>query len=202
MNMEGNQGGFMIRTRLIMMTLLICTTMLTGVSPSAADELKYKRSIETYTMPDVTLVDQNNKRVKLKDLINSNKPVVVDFIYGTCTTICPVLSAGYSNLQQKLGDGSSKVQLISISIDPENDTPKVMKEYLKRYRAKTGWDFLTGSHEDIDKVMHAFNAYIPNKMYHYPLNLIRNPKDGKWVRIFGLTSTSEFMNEYKKVGGI
>jgi protein SCO1/2 len=153
-------------------------------------------------MPDVTLINQDGKRVKFKNLINSDKPVVVDFIYGTCTTICPVLSAGYVNLQRKLGPNSANVHLISISIDPENDTPKVMKEYLKRYRAQPGWDFFTGSRADIDKVMRAFDAYIPNKMYHYPLTLIRDPKDGKWVRVFGLTSTSEFMNEYKKVGGI
>ncbi len=192
----------MTPTRLIMLILLTLTFLPLVVAPTSAEELKYRRSIESYTIPDVTLVNQDGARVKLKNLITSDKPVVVDFIYGTCTTICPVLSAGYANLQHKLGEGSSKVQLISISIDPENDTPKVMKEYLKRYRAKAGWDFLTGSREDIDTVMRAFNAYIPNKMYHYPLNLIRSPKDGKWVRIFGLTSTSEFMNEYKKVGGL
>jgi len=192
----------MIRTNLTSLSLLIFSALLLVVTPSQAEELKYKRTIEKYSMPEVTLVNQNNARVKLKDLISSENPVVVDFIYGTCTTICPVLSAGYSNLQQKLGQGSSKVHLISISIDPENDTPKVMKDYLKRYRAKPGWDFLTGSRGDIDKVMHAFNAYIPNKMYHFPLTIIRNPKDGTWVRIYGLTSTSEFMNEYKKVGGI
>ncbi len=182
--------------------VLLSTILLLTTTTVFAEELKYKRSIENYNIPDVTLINQNGARIKLKNLIAADKPVVIDFIYGTCTTICPVLSAGYSNLQQKLGQNSANVQLISISIDPENDTPKVMKEYLKRYRAKAGWDFLTGSRSDIDKVMHAFDAYIPNKMYHYPLNLIRNPKDGKWVRIFGLTSTSEFMNEYKKVGGI
>jgi len=192
----------MICPRMTFLPLFLFAALLMVVSPSHAEDLKYKRSIETYTMPDVTLVNQNGARVKLKSLVNSDKPVVVDFIYGTCTTICPVLSAGYSNLQRKLGEKSTNVQLISISIDPENDTPKVMKEYLKRYQAKPGWDFLTGSRSDIDKVMHAFDAYIPNKMYHYPLNLIRDPKNGKWVRIFGLTSTSEFMNEYKKVGGI
>lgn len=192
----------MIRFRLTILTLLFSASLLMASAASGAGEPKYKRSIVSYTMPDVTLINQNNARVKLKALIDSDKPVVVDFIYGTCTTICPVLSAGFTSLQQKLGEGSLKVHLISISIDPENDTPKVMKEYLKRYRAKPGWDFLTGSRTDIDKVMHAFNAYIPNKMYHYPLTLIRNPKDGKWVRIFGLTSTSELMNEYKKVGGM
>ncbi|NVN97824.1 MAG: SCO family protein [Geobacteraceae bacterium] len=188
--------------RLTSIFLFLFASVVLVSSPSRAEELKYKRTIENYTMPDVTLVNQNGARVKLRSLITSDKPVVVDFIYGTCTTICPVLSAGFVNLQQKLGPKSSNVQLISISIDPENDTPKVMKEYLQRYRAKAGWDFLTGSRENIDKVMRAFNAYIPNKMSHYPLTLIRNPQDGKWVRIFGLTSSSEFLNEYKKVGGI
>ena len=191
----------MIRCTFIFLLMLVTMSPLASRS-FAAEEAKYKRTIESYTVPDVTLINQNGTRVKLKQLIEGNKPVVVDFIYGTCTTICPVLSAGYSNLQSKLGNNSTNVQLISISIDPENDTPKVMKEYLKRYRAKPGWDFFTGSRADIDKVMHAFNAYISNKMYHYPLNLIRNPRDGKWVRIYGLTSASEFLNEYKKVGGL
>jgi protein SCO1/2 len=188
------------RIVLVLLVLVACLPMATA--PVSAEEIKYKRSIENYSMPDVTLVNQDGKRVKFKSLFNTNKPVVVDFIYGTCTTICPVLSAGYVNLQRKLGPNSGNVHLISISIDPENDTPKVMKEYLKRYRAQPGWDFFTGSRTDIDKVMHAFDAYIPNKMYHYPLTLIRDPKDGRWVRVFGLTSTSEFMNEYKKVGGL
>ena len=193
----------MSRNRLIILFLLFIASLSIVSQTASAGEPKYKRTIESYIMPDVTLVNQNGTRVKFKNLVNnSNKPVVVDFIYGTCTTICPVLSAGYVNLQRKLGQNSTNVHLISISIDPENDTPKVMKEYLKRYRAQPGWDFFTGSRADIDKVMHAFDAYIPNKMYHYPLTLIRDPKNGKWVRVFGLTSTSEFMNEYKKVSDV
>lgn len=192
----------MICIRLTILSLLLLVLPLLAVHPVCAGEPKYKRTIESYTIPDVTLVNQDGKRVRFNSLFNTNKPVVVDFIYGTCTTICPVLSAGYVNLQRKLGPNSSNVHLISVSIDPENDTPKVMKEYLKRYRAVPGWDFFTGSRSDIDKVMHAFDAYIPNKMYHFPLTLLRDPKNGKWVRVFGLTSTSEFMDEYKKVGGL
>jgi len=160
----------------------------------------YKRTVETYTTPDVTLVNQDGAKVKLKTVLESGEPVIVDFIFGTCTTICPVLSAGYANLQVKLPVEAAKVHLISISIDPENDTPKVMHDYLKRYRAKPGWDFLTGKREDIDKVMHAFNAYIPNKMYHYPLTFIRDLKTGQWIRIYGLMSSSEFVAECRKVG--
>lgn len=156
--------------------------------------------METYTMPDVTLVNQDGAKVRLKGLLESGEPIILDFIFGTCTTICPVLSAGFSNLQAKLPPGAPKIHLVSISIDPENDTPKVMRDYLKRYRAKPGWDFFTGRREDVDTVMRAFNAYIPNKMSHYPLTLIRDPKSGKWVRLFGMMSSSEFVAECRKVG--
>lgn len=158
------------------------------------------RTIESYTTPDVTLVNQDGVKVKLKAVLDSGEPVILDFIFGTCTTICPVLSAGYANLQTKMPPGAAKIHLVSISIDPENDTPKVMRDYLKRYRAKPGWDFLTGRREDVDVVMRAFNAYIPNKMSHYPLTMIRDPKTGKWVRIFGMMSSSEFVAECRKVG--
>jgi len=183
------------------MFLLIIPVALTFIAPKAyAESSTYKRTIEKYDIPDVILIDQNGKKVRLNNLMASDKPVVVDFIFGTCTTICPVLSAGYANIQQKLGPDNQKIKLLSISIDPENDSPKVMREYLKRYRAKPGWEFLTGSRADIDKVMLAFNAYIPNKMSHYPLTFIRMPSDGKWIRIFGLLSSSEFMSECQKAG--
>jgi len=159
-------------------------------------EKNYKRSVEKYTMPDVTLVNQDGQKVPFKSLMKSDEPIVVDFIYGTCTTICPVLSVSFLNLQKKLGADNKRPRLISITIDPENDTPKVMKEYLKRFRAQPGWDYLTGSRQDIDIVMKAFNAYIPDKMSHYPLNLIFSPKDDSWVRLFGIMSSKEFLTEY------
>jgi protein SCO1/2 len=178
----------------------MCGILLAAALPAVAAEQRYQRTVEKYDAPDVVLVNQHGAKVRLKELVQSKKPVIIDFIFGTCTTICPILSASYANLQKKLGADSDKVQLVSISIDPENDTPKVMTEYLKRYRAKPGWDFLTGTRADIDKVMYAFNAYIPNKMSHYPLTLIHAPGDDKWVRIFGLMGSSEFLAECQKTG--
>lgn len=194
----------MTRTRLrnaIVPVFLLVIAALILPTALQAESKKYKRTVERYTIPDVVLVNQDGKKVRLASLLNSDQPVVVDFIYGTCTTICPVLSAGYVNLQNKLGASSQKPRLISITIDPENDSPKVMKEYLNRYRAKPGWDFLSGSRADIDAVMKGFNAYIPDKMSHYPLNLIRVPKDGSWVRLYGLLSSREFVEEYQRVAG-
>jgi protein SCO1/2 len=158
---------------------------------------KYKRTIEKYSVPDVTLVNQDGKRINFKTFLNTDKPVILDFIYGTCTTICPVLSIGYSHFQKKMGPDADKVRLVSISIDPDNDTPQVMKEYLQRYNAQEGWDFLTGNREDIIKVMRAFDAYVTNKMNHYPLTILHGPGDENWIRINELLSTSDLMKEYK-----
>jgi len=186
-------------TRLIVLAFLVAS-LISAPPQAVAAERKYQVTTEEITLPDVVLVNQDGKKVRLKTLEKSGRPVIVDFIYGTCTTICPVLSAGYANLQRKLGADSAKVHLVSFSIDPENDSPKVMKEYLKRYQAKPGWDFFTGSRRDIDLVLKSFRSNFRDKMDHKPLTFIHLPSSGKWVRIFGLISTSEFMEECRRAG--
>jgi len=197
-----HNNRFLKYKQVLSLLLVVTISLLLPATPLKAESKKYKRSIEHYTLPDVVLIDQNGKKVRLATLLNSDQPVIVDFIFGTCTTICPVLSAGYLNLQSKLAAAGQKLpRLISVTIDPEHDTPYVMNEYLKRFRAKPGWDFLTGSRADIDAVMKGFNAYIPDKMSHYPINLIRSPKDGSWIRLFGIMSSREFLEEYQSVVG-
>lgn len=183
------------RSVLLIPVMLAClATMVTG------EGKQYQSTRETYAMPDVTLINQDGEKVKFRDLMQSDKPVLVDFIFCTCSTICPVLSAGFVNVQNKLGAETRTVRLVSISIDPENDKPKVMRDYLRRYRAKPGWDFLTGARKDIESVRRAFNSYRENKMSHEPLMFIRTPKGDSWTRIFGITSTEELLAEIKKAG--
>jgi protein SCO1/2 len=184
--------------RFLFVIAIVGLVSVWGVRAMAAGP-GYKRSVVRYTVPDVVLVNQDGVKVRLQSLTESGKPVVLDFIYGTCTTICPVLSAGYTSLQSKLGADTRKMQLISVSIDPEHDTPKVMKGYLKQYRAKPGWDFLTGSREDIDRVMRAFDSYVSDKMFHKQVTFIRAQGPGEWVRIDGLLGSSDLMNEIAKV---
>lgn len=188
-----------ITARLIPPFALVCALIFVLLVCSSAEAAAphYERSITNIEVPDVILVNQNGEKVRLKSFLETNQPVVVDFIYATCTTICPVLSAGFVSIQRKLGPDCDNIRLVSISIDPENDDPAVMKKYLDRYRAQPGWVFLTGSRADINSVMAAFDAYFPNKMSHKPLNFIRSPEDGKWVRLFGLISSKELMAEFQ-----
>ncbi len=194
----------MILRRLILLFFLLAAFSFDfprWEAPAAAGAT-YTKTKEQYPIPDVTLINQDGKKVRLKKILATDKPLLVDFVYTTCTTICPVLSANFVNFQRKKGADAGKIQLVSISIDPENDTPKNMKAYLKRYGAKPGWDFLTGSREDMDKVIRAFNALngtVLNKMDHLPIILIKSPADQRWVRIYGLVGTTELMKEYEEV---
>ena len=104
-------------------------------------------------------------------------------------------------MQRKLGEDAGKVHLISITIDPEHDGPEELQEYLERYRARPGWDFLTGSRGDIDRVMRAFDAYVADKMSHRPLTFVRAPEDGKWVRIEGFAGSADLLAEFRKASG-
>ncbi|MEX1312397.1 MAG: SCO family protein, partial [Candidatus Sulfomarinibacteraceae bacterium] len=155
----------------------------------------------TIEIPDVTLIDQDAREVKLRDLVDSGDVVMVDFIFGTCTTICPILSAGFSNLQRRLGSGPGGPVLISLSIDPEHDTPEILTSYLERYRAQPGWSFLTGDRDDIDVIMHAFDAYVPDKMSHQPVTFIKGNGANQWIKIDGLVSTKDLLAELEKIQG-
>lgn len=159
----------------------------------------YEKSIEEYHIPDVTLLDQNGQEIDIEEYFDTNKPIVLDFIFATCSTICPVLSATFSHFQKELGENHSGVQMVSISIDPDNDSPDVMKEYLARYGARDGWDVLTGKRENVVQVLKGFDAYVANKMDHYPLTLMRAPGSPKWVRLYGLLSAADVKSEYEKL---
>ncbi len=179
--------------------LVTAAALLAGVPLAAAPP--YTTAEITVALPDVALIDQDAQVVKLHELVEGREVVMVDFIFGTCTTICPILSAGFSNLQRRMGSGPGGPTLISVSIDPEHDSPEIMTTYLKRYRAQPGWSFLTGDRDDIDTVMRAFDAYIPNKMSHQPITFIKATAPNQWVRIDGLVSTADLIAELEKIRG-
>lgn len=157
---------------------------------------KYQKTLEAYQLPDITLISQDRVRYKLRDIPKNGKPVALALNYTTCTTVYPLIAAGFANMQRKLGADAQKVWLISISIDPEYDSPELMKEYLRRYRAKPGWDFLTGTRKDVESLMRAMDTFVKDKMdKHMPLTFIWLPGNDKTIRIDGLMGTRDLMAE-------
>ena len=157
----------------------------------------YRRTVTRYEVPDVALVNQDGARVRLPNALAADKPVVLSFFFSTCTTVCPILSASSSALLKTLGAESSEVRVVSIATDPDHDTPEVLRSYRKRFDAGPEWELLTGSREDIDRVLRAFHAYSGNKATHRPLTLLRAPGGDSWVRIDGLIRNSDLVAEYR-----
>jgi protein SCO1/2 len=113
--------------------------------------------------PDFTLIDQDGKRFLSTSL--RGKIVVLDFIYTTCTDVCPLFTANFARLQRQLAtEHRSEVFLISITTDPEIDSPKVLKAYAQRYGADFGnWAFLTGTEAQLKEVWKGFGIRVIHK---------------------------------------
>lgn len=157
----------------------------------------YTEKEALYSVPDVELTDQNGKKVKLQELLKSSEPYALNFIFTTCTTICLILTASFAHMQHELGPDADKLRLISISIDPEYDTPTVLKSYSEKVRATKNWTFLTGNYETIVAVEKAFDSYTSDKMNHRPSYLFKLASQEKWHRVDGLTSGTDLANIYR-----
>jgi protein SCO1/2 len=108
------------------------------------------------------------------------------------------MSATFAEIQRQLGDESRRVRMISISIDPEHDNPDRLREFARKHDAGPGWRFLTGRRDDIVAVQRAFDSYRGNKMSHVPSTFLRTSASNAWVRLDGLASASDLVNEYRR----
>lgn len=156
----------------------------------------YTRSVVQYQTPNVKLVDTNGKSVWLRNWLDGDAPVMLNFIFTTCTTICPVTSATFSMVQEKFEAEHGKIRLVSISIDPEHDSPPKLNEYAKKFGAGAQWGMLTGSTENSIAVQRAFDVYLGDKMNHRPVTLIRKGAGKPWLRIEGFASADDLLREY------
>ena len=158
-----------------------------------------QRSQHSYQIPDITLVDASGKQTSLLAELDSNQPVMLDFIFTSCTAVCPALSATFSQVQAQLGADRERIRMISISIDPEQDTPAQLAEYAKKYGADKQWKFLTGKPADILAAQQAFDLYRGNKMNHVPVFLFRSSADAPWIRYDGFASAADLVGEYRRI---
>jgi protein SCO1/2 len=181
---------------------------LAGGTPAQEDEHAHHRartqkayisSRASYGAPAVTLKDHEGRSVAFDQEMAGSEPVALNFIFTTCSTICPVMTATLAKMREELGPDASGLRFISISIDPEYDTPQVLKSYAARYGADQRWQFLTGEMGEIVSVLKAFDAYAGSKTNHRPVTFLRAPSGTDWLRIEGLASGADLAEEYRRL---
>jgi protein SCO1 len=159
----------------------------------------YQRSVRTYAVPDVELTDADARPVRLRELLAGRDPVMMNFIFTTCATACPVMVKVFSDVPSRMGVAAKNLRMISISIDPDHDTPAQLKSFAQNFGAGVQWTFLTGRMQDVKAVQLAFDSYRGDKMNHEPLTLMRQAAAKSWVRIDGFANPDELVREYQKV---
>ncbi|MCY1544875.1 hypothetical protein D9M68_807850 [compost metagenome] len=116
------------------------------------------------------------------------------FVYTSCTTVCPVISAIMQKLQTQLGERAGReVQLISLSIDPLRDTPERLHEYAGRFGAGSGWRWLTGSSEAVSETLKGLGTWTANYEEHPPLIMVGDGRTQQWTRFYGFTDPAVLM---------
>src|ERR671930_447007 len=173
----------MMRSRSLAVIAAVATLWWAAAIPSAAQNSRWGANY----FPNVTLITQDGDAVRFYDDLIKGKIVAINLIYTTCKYSCPLETARLAQVQNVLGDRMGRdVFFYSITIDPEHDTPAVLKEYAQKFHAGPGWLFLTSKQADIDLISRKIGLYsAPNPSNpdgHVPNLLVGNEVTGQWMR--------------------
>jgi len=192
---------------LVQIVLLAALPLSSSGAPGAAATQKspgaagYELTRQRYSLPDMTFVDFDGKRVRLRELLEGEKPVVLNFVYASCTTICPILSATFAKAYQLFAAAGEAVRFVSVSIDPEQDTPEQLKKYAAKFKAGENWTFLTGEVQAAEALQRAFGTFRGNKANHPSVILIHTRPGDEWVRLEGVIPAAAVLEQYRQARG-
>src|SRR5215218_4821774 len=163
--------------------ILAAAAFLYAAAPAAADNPR----LGIGYFPNVTLTTQDGDAVKFYDDLIKGRIVAINLIYTTCKYACPLETARLTQVAKLLGDRMGRdIFFYSISIDPEHDTPQVLKAYADKYQVGPGWTFLTGKKDEIDDISKKLGLYSEpdpsNPDGHLPMLVIGNEETGQWMR--------------------
>jgi len=159
----------------------------------------YKRQLASYRLPDLNLVRADGASAPFKHDIDDGRPVVLNFIFTTCTAVCPLLSQTAAEFRRQLGPEADGVHFVSVSIDPEQDTPERLRAYAAQFGADKNWSYYTGSVASSIAVQKAFQAYFGDKMHHRPVTFMRAAPGTPWVRLEGFTTPANLLTEFRRI---
>lgn len=169
--------------------------------PSPSASVAVQRSEQVVTLPRVGQRSADGQDKPFSAYMDDGRPVVLNFIYTTCTAICPPMTRVFAEVQERLGAERGAVRLVSVSIDPEQDTPRRLKTFAAQFGAQPPWVFLTGTSASSSAIQEAFNVFRPDKMGHTPVTFIRRQPGDAWIRLDGIASAERILAEVRGMPG-
>jgi cytochrome oxidase Cu insertion factor (SCO1/SenC/PrrC family) len=138
---------------------------------------------------DLPLLTQDGKQVRFYTDVLKDRVVLINFVYTNCKDACPLITQMLNKVRDSLGERfDNPVRFVSISTDPERDTPRALSEFAKQQKADDpGWFFLTGEKKNVDFVIKRLGQYSPNVESHSTLMLAGNVRTRHWIKIMPMT---------------
>lgn len=144
---------------------------------------------------NLALVDQNGRTVDLYNDVMKGHTVVINSFFASCTASCTVMAGNYSHLQKRFPD----LRLVSITVDPENDTPAALKKYAARMKANASWLFLTGSKEQVRAALAKLGLAVDARDAHSNVLLVGNLDTGLWKKVLGIAKQEDVATAVRSV---
>ncbi len=151
--------------------------VITPMDPAA--EAKARRYFT-----DLPVVTQDGETLRFFSDILKDRVVVVTLFYTECTDMCPITNQKLAQVQDLLGDAMGRDYFfVSVTLDPETDTPEVLKQYAENFDAGKGWYFLTGRKDDIKTITRRLGQTDDNIATHNPYFMLGNVPRAHWSRL-------------------
>jgi protein SCO1 len=150
---------------------------------------------------NVTLTDQNGQRVRLYEDLMAGQVVVVNAFYSGCRAACPQAMATLANLQARLAIDGVPAHFISITVDPEHDTPDRLALYARALHADADWHILSGAPTSVRRALHKFGLDTDpdDPADHLNLIYLANLRTGLWEKVFSLAPLDELEQLLRRV---
>jgi len=165
-----------------------------GQQPAAPPATNGTESAAEKYFTDIQLVNQNGEKMRFYHDLLQGKTVIINSFFATCQGSCLPMTRNLEKVQEALGDRLGKdARIISISVDPQVDTPTALKAFSKKFHARPGWYFLTGSKENVEYVLKKLGQFVEDKNDHLNIFIIGNERTGLWKKAFGLAKSEELI---------
>lgn len=142
-------------------------------------------------LPPVPLTTMGGESRSLERELANDVPLVLNFVFTTCSTSCSLQTAVLAQLQRDWLARGRRLQLASITIDPDNDTPEQLRRFAAGFRTGPGWQFYTGRFDDLLRIQKHFDVYRGSKASHPPVLLLRRDARAPWMRVEGFPQAVE-----------
>jgi cytochrome oxidase Cu insertion factor (SCO1/SenC/PrrC family) len=143
------------------------------------------------SVPDIEVVNQDGRHLRFNSQVIDGRIAIVTGFFTTCSSMCPITQEKLSKVAKLLGPRLGKdVVIVSVSVDPQNDTPTRMKDWGEKFHIGAGWTLLSGNPAEVDTLLKSLGLSVPLPQRHQSALMVGSAASG-WVRISSWTSAEK-----------